>query len=476
MDKPVAEPIGACAGAVLPLLAGDIINASAVATFALNLQHEVVHWNPACEALTGVKANEVLGTRTPWRAFYSQQRPVLADLILEAQGAEALERLYGPRAWPSRLIAGAFDAEDYFSSMGAAGRWLAFTAAPVRNAQGELCGAVETVQDITEQRRAETALRESQNALALIVDACSVPMFVIDAEHRVTHWNRACEALTGMRAHDVIGTDQQWRAFYDQPRPVLADIVLNGASDDAVAAFYGSKMFRPSKLLPGAYEAEDFFPAFGDNGRWVYFTAAPIRNAAGQVVGAIETLQDASARKAAETALRDSEERYRLFSQQDHLTQLFNARHLHDQLAREIERASRYARPLSLLLLDADRFKQINDTWGHQVGDQVLQALAQTLRETLRNTDSGYRYGGEEFVALMPETHPFAAMAVAERLRQRVAALALPLPGHEHLCFTISVGVAGLLDEDDGAALLRRADQACYQAKALGRNRVQPAA
>ena len=162
-------------------------------------------------------------------------------------------------------------------------------------------------------------------------------------------------------------------------------------------------------------------------------------------------------------------------SSRDALTGLSNRRQFELALAREIDRVARAGEPALMLLIDIDHFKRVNDTWGHQVGDQVLQALAQTLRETLRNSDAGFRYGGEEFVALMPETHPFAAVAVAERLRERVAALALPVPKGPALRITISVGVAGLMDGDDGAALLRRADQACYQAKSRGRNCVQAA-
>lgn len=94
---------------------------------------------------------------------------------------------------------------------------------------------------------------------------------------------------------------------------------------------------------------------------------------------------------------------FRLISQLDALTQLFNSRHLHDQLAREIERSHRYKRPLALLMIDADHFKRINDTYGHLCGDHVLQELARTIKECLRNSDTAYRYGGEEFVALMPD-------------------------------------------------------------------------
>ena len=134
-----------------------------------------------------------------------------------------------------------------------------------------------------------------------------------------------------------------------------------------------------------------------------------MRNADGDIVGAIETLQDVSERRRAEEALRESEERYRTLSLTDTLTGLFNTRHLHERLPAEIERAQRYNRPLSLLVLDCDHFKRINDTFGHLEGDRVLQGLAGVIRDCLRRSDSAFRYGGEEFVVLLPETELTAA-------------------------------------------------------------------
>ncbi|MBK6650308.1 MAG: diguanylate cyclase [Betaproteobacteria bacterium] len=448
-----------------------IVDGNPVATFVLNAEHVVTHWNQACEALTGVRARDVVGTKRQWAAFYAQERPVLADLVLSSK-LEDLKKLYYSRCKQSGTVKGGIEAEDFFPDMGECGRWLSFTAAPLVNMAGDLCGAIETLQDISEQRTAEAALQENRNFLAQIVDGGSVATFVIDRHHNVTHWNRACEALTGMAAHQMLGTDQQWRAFYDEPRPVMADIVLDGANEKSVKDYYHGK-YRPSSLIAGAFEAEDFFPAFGDSGRWVFFTAAPIRNAEGVVVGAIETLQDVSARKAAEIALRKSEERYRLISQLDALTQLFNSRHLHDQLAREIERSHRYKRPLALLMIDADHFKRINDTYGHLCGDHVLQELARTIKECLRNSDTAYRYGGEEFVALMPETNLMTALLVAERLRQRFADLPLNLGDQAPVHCTINVGVAEMNTDDTHMTLLQRADQAAYRAKARGRNCVE---
>lgn len=162
----------------------------------------------------------------------------------------------------------------------------------------------------------------------------------------------------------------------------------------------------------------------------------------------------------------------------DPLTGLANRRFFDRRLFEEVERWFRHGSALSCLLCDIDHFKSVNDRFGHQVGDQVLQKVAQVLGSDLRGSDVLARYGGEEFVLLLPDTGIVRAGEIAERLRQRVAALQ-PGGGGEHTVgVSISVGVAGLggeikLEQEEARNwLLQQADQALYQAKTSGRNQV----
>ncbi len=156
---------------------------------------------------------------------------------------------------------------------------------------------------IIERKQTSQELRDNKNILSQIIYANSIPTFVIDNSHKVTHWNTACENLTGIPSDQIIGTNMQWKAFYKEPKPVMADIMLDNHSDEALLKFYGDKG-RKSATIDGACEAEDFFPDLGINGKWLFFTASPICNARGVKTGAIETLQDITERKIAEETLR----------------------------------------------------------------------------------------------------------------------------------------------------------------------------
>jgi len=155
----------------------------------------------------------------------------------------------------------------------------------------------------------------------------------------------------------------------------------------------------------------------------------------------------------------------------DGLTGLHNYRYFWEVLHREVELSRRYRRSLSLLFLDIDDFKNVNDTLGHPVGDLVLKALADYLRVAVRQADLPCRYGGEEFVVLLSETPTDQALASAERLREGISQIIVDLP-EKKLGFTVSIGVAGLGPEMDGDTLVKAADAALYLAKQAGKNRV----
>jgi diguanylate cyclase (GGDEF)-like protein len=162
----------------------------------------------------------------------------------------------------------------------------------------------------------------------------------------------------------------------------------------------------------------------------------------------------------------------------DALTGVPNRRQLFLRLENELSRSLRFADPLSLLMIDLDLFKRINDAHGHTVGDGVLRGVALALRRNIRKIDIVARYGGEEFCVVLPRVAKPEAMEVAEKLRHAVAAATLPGPeGQPPLSVTISVGVATLgEDAQDIAGLIEKADSALYEAKRLGRDRVAVAA
>jgi two-component system cell cycle response regulator len=171
--------------------------------------------------------------------------------------------------------------------------------------------------------------------------------------------------------------------------------------------------------------------------------------------------------------LRDSVTQTIEMAVTDALTGLHNRRYLDSHLRTLVERAAARRRPLSVMICDLDRFKQINDTHGHAAGDDVLREFARRVRQNVRGIDLACRYGGEEFVVAMPDTDGDIAGRVAERIRSQIEREPFTLPSGEAISATVSVGVSSLaLGSDSVEGLMKRADLALYEAKTRGRNRV----
>jgi two-component system sensor histidine kinase DegS len=177
----------------------------------------------------------------------------------------------------------------------------------------------------------------SSKTLAKIVDGSAIPLFVINKDHIITHWNAAVEALSGLKKEEVIGKDDHWKAFYSEKRPSMADLIVEGASSREIEVYYRGK-YKKSALIEDAYEAEDFFPHLGDKGKWLHFTASPIKDDYGKIIGAIETLEDITERK-------NLEENLRFFLQEITKAQeeerKYIARELHDDMAQILGSLSR---------------------------------------------------------------------------------------------------------------------------------------
>jgi PAS domain S-box-containing protein len=141
----------------------QIIKGSPVPTFVIDEQHVVTHWNQACSNLTGIPADNIIGTNHPWTAFYPSPRPVLADLIVDQKDLAELQQWYGTQCQPSSITEGAIECEDHIAQLDAGGKWLFFTAAPIRDPQGRILGAIETMQDITERKQSEQTLRVARD-------------------------------------------------------------------------------------------------------------------------------------------------------------------------------------------------------------------------------------------------------------------------------------------------------------------------
>jgi PAS domain S-box-containing protein len=152
---------------------------------------------------------------------------------------------------------------------------------------------------ITRSRQIEQELLEKERTQSQIIQGSTIPTFVIDRDHVVTHWNKALEKLSGRSAEEVVGTRRQWAPFYHSERPTMADVILDQTDRLEIQKLYGTH-WRESGLIEGAYEAEVFFPTVGKQGKWVWFTAAPIKGPDGTIVGAIETLWDKTEDKRAE--------------------------------------------------------------------------------------------------------------------------------------------------------------------------------
>ncbi|MDD2467954.1 MAG: EAL domain-containing protein [Desulfobulbus sp.] len=293
--------------------------------------------------------------------------------------------------------------------------------------------------------------------LAQIVSNSPVATFVIDGQHRILYWNRACEMVTGVSAQQLVGTCQSWKPFYPEERPVMADLIVDGRLDQ-ISTYYVEK-FHPSLIIEGAWEAEDYFPHFPGGGKWLAFTATAIKDEeSGVVVGAIETLRDVTAQKNYQQQLEQQ-------ANFDPLTGLANRHLLHTRLDLAISQAQREEFLLAVLFLDLDNFKQVNDTLGHDAGDAVIREFGLRLKASVRELDTVARIAGDEYVVILYAPQSIGHVTtVVRRLIDHIGHKLNVL--NREIFIGSSVGIALFpKDGEDTETLLKNADAAMYRAK-----------
>jgi len=260
----------------------------------------------------------------------------------------------------------------------------------------------------------------------------------------ISYVNPAFTTLSGYQPEEIIGKSTRLRYG---PKTDLKTVAL------VQAAMEAQQSIRV-ELLSYSRTNEEV---------WLDINVVPLRDSHGRVTHFAAIERDLTATKLLQQELT-------LMANTDSLTGLLNRRRFMDCAGSEFSRAQRYQRELSMVMLDIDHFKSINDTRGHLVGDQVIKAMARNMETLLRTSDWTARWGGEEFAILMPETSLDGATILAERLRAELATLAVATADGP-LQFTVSAGVASRTDDDRHfMALMERADAALYAAKHAGRN------
>lgn len=325
--------------------------------------------------------------------------------------------------------------------------------ARVRERTAELIETNRRLQtEITERREMEAALRASEKNYRNLVDSVNSIILRWDAEGRVVFINPYGLKFFGYEADELIGKN------------VVGTIV---PESESISRRDLGQLMLDIQQDPDRFRNNENENIVRDGRRvWIYWTNRAITDADGRIVEILSVGNDITGRRHMEAELRR-------LATTDSLTGAFNRRRFFQKARQEFLRHQRYGHHFSVLLMDLDHFKKINDTHGHPAGDSVLKIFVDTCHRIFRVTDIFGRTGGEEFSAVLPETDAAAAIRVAERLRDRVMNSRIDIGTEDPIRFTVSVGLTAL-EEDDVTleSMIRRADKALYDAKRKGRNRV----
>lgn len=292
-----------------------------------------------------------------------------------------------------------------------------------------------------------SALIDRLDVLRQALSVLPVGVWIMDSSGVIRYGNPAAQEIWGGARYVGMDRFQEYRGWWvSSGEPI--------AAEEWAAA---RALTRGETSIDEEVEIETF-----DGTRKIILNSAiPVRAEDGRVEGAIIVNIDITRRKRMEMRLREISER-------DYLTNTYNRRQMYRLLSVELARARRYGTPLAVMMFDVDGFKAINDTYGHIAGDTILRRMVDVIREQLRTSDHFVRFGGEEFIVILPGIDLAAGASLAERLRELVKQIDFEFVSG----ITCSFGVCEPREDDDIDALIRRVDRLLYRAKHEGRDRV----
>lgn len=321
-------------------------------------------------------------------------------------------------------------------------RWMLGRASPLRDAAGNVVKWFGTCTDIEELKQAQLWIAEQARLLDLVQDA----IFVADLDHRVVYWNQGAERLYGWPEQSATGR-------------VLHELIYPDVDEISTALEIVHEQ--------GAWTGDLHCASQSGRARLVDARWTLLRNVDGSPRGVLAVNTDVTERRETEAKLIQM---LALEATRDPLTGLPNRALLTDRLDEAVAAAQRDGTPLAVLFVDLDGFKEINDGSGHLVGDKVLEAVGARIQSALRDRDTVARFGGDEFVVLLPDTDAAAAERIGRRMLTAIRRPLLLESGRLHISASIGVAASPQVAPE---ALLRSADAAVYQAKAYGRNQVR---
>jgi diguanylate cyclase (GGDEF)-like protein/PAS domain S-box-containing protein len=378
--------------------------------------------------------------------------PMASQLLLPLLSDVDLANLYdalAPLLPNLRQIVGAFSSNagivlDRPRLETQAGGKLAVLSVTVSrvNDKAYMAVIVDVTQLAIQERR---LIADQQRFRAIFAHVRDYAIYTVTLDGVIDEWNQSLQRFGGWEVADVQG--QHISKFFP--------------GGDFSSAQPTALLVEAQRI--GSVETESWRLRRDGSRLWGNTVITAMPDETGAVRGFVVVTRDMTERKRMEAELEQ-------LSVTDPLTGAFNRRYAYERLTAEFGRRARSGESFAILMFDIDHFKLLNDRFGHEAGDTVLCAVVQVCRTTVRSVDMVARWGGEEFVILLPETEAAAAMVLAERLCVMISALRIPFGNGDNLACTISTGVAGA-QNDDPKSLLRRADEALYAAKSGGRNR-----